>query len=118
MEKIIPKGTLIPIGGGEDKEESKEILRRIVSETGKKYPKMCLIMLATDVPEKAVEVYTRAFKELDISTLSTIYYSSRKEADSQENLKKIKRMRSHFIHWRAAIEIKHTFRWYRYFSSH
>jgi len=38
MKNIIPKGTLIPIGGGEDREESKDILCRIIAETGKTDP--------------------------------------------------------------------------------
>lgn len=30
-----PKGVLIPVGGGEDKEKSKDVLCRIIAETGK-----------------------------------------------------------------------------------
>lgn len=90
MKNIIPKGTLIPIGGGEDREESKDILCRIIAESGKKNPKICLITLATDVPDKVADVYKKAFKDLNISRLSIIHYAGRKEADSESNLKKVR----------------------------
>ena len=90
MKNVIPKGILIPIGGGEDKKESKDILSRVISETRKTNPKICLITLATDVPEKAAEVYNKVFGDLNISKISIIHYTGRKEADHQENLKKVK----------------------------
>lgn len=91
MKNNIPKGTLIPIGGGEDKEKSKDILSRIIKETGKVDPKMCLITLATNEPEKAAEVYKNAFKELNNTKFSIVHYTSRKEANEQENLEKVKK---------------------------
>lgn len=90
MTHTNPKGTLIPIGGGEDREESKDILNRIISETGKKNPTICLITLATDLPEDVAETYNKAFADLKISTIFTIYYNNRTEADTDENLEKIK----------------------------
>ena len=82
-----PKGVLIPVGGGEDKKESKDVLCRIIAETGKTNPKICLITIATDVPEKVAEIYKKAFKDLNISSLSILHFNSRTEADSEENLK-------------------------------
>lgn len=89
MKKLIPKGILIPIGGGEDRLESKEVLCRMITETGKKTPKVCLITLATNVPEKAVEVYNKAFTDLKIRHVTFIHYISRHDADTEENLKKV-----------------------------
>lgn len=90
MKDLIPKGILIPIGGGEDKEESKDVLCRIISETGKSDPHICLITLATGHPEEVAEIYQKAFKALDITTISVIHFLTRMDADSQENLQKIK----------------------------
>lgn len=90
MKNSIPKGTLIPVGGGEDKDESKDVLCRIISETGKKNPNICLITLATDDPEKAAKVYTKAFKDLNITKISSIHYKGRKDADNEEYLRKVK----------------------------
>jgi len=90
MMNLHPKGILIPVGGGEDKEETKDVLCRIISETGKTDPKICLITLATDVPERVSETYQKAFEDLNISSVSVIHYKARREADTAENLIKIK----------------------------
>lgn len=90
MKNVIPKGILLPIGGGEDRLESKDVLCRMIEETGKKNPKICLITLATNVPEKVAEVYSKAFKDLKITHVSVIHYANRPEADTEENLKKVK----------------------------
>lgn len=90
MKLLKPKGTLIPIGGGEDKEDKKDVLARVIHETGKKKPKVCLITLATSLPKEVAQDYKNAFKTLNINTLSIIYFETRHEADSQKNLEKIK----------------------------
>ena len=90
MINISPKGILIPIGGGEDKDESKDVLCRIIFETGKTDPNICLVTLATDVPDKVAETYEKAFADLNISSVSVIHYNSRKEADTETNLNKIR----------------------------
>ncbi len=87
---IKPKGILIPIGGSEDKEESKDVLCRMIAESGKSNPEICLITLATDVPEKVAEIYNKAFADLNISTISIINYRNHNEADTEENLNKIR----------------------------
>lgn len=90
MKLLKPKGTLIPIGGGEDKEDKKDVLARVVSETGRKKPKVCLITLATNLPKEVAQDYRNAFKTLNINTLSIIYFNTRMEADTVQNLKKVK----------------------------
>jgi cyanophycinase len=85
-----PKGTLIPIGGGEDKEDKKDVLSRVIEETGKKNPKMCLITLATHLPKEVAQDYKNAFKALGIKDIFIIHYETRTEADSKKNLEKIK----------------------------
>lgn len=84
------KGVLIPIGGGEDKEYEKKILCRLIEETGKDDPKICLITVATNEPEEITRDYKKAFKALGIKNICTVYFELRSEADSAESLKKIK----------------------------
>lgn len=91
MKNTGPKGILIPVGGGEDREESKDVLCRIIAETGKDDPTICLITVATDVPDKVAKIYQKAFKDLKISNLSIIHFDKRTEADSEENLKCIEK---------------------------
>lgn len=90
MKIVKPKGTLIPIGGGEDKEGHRDVLCRVIEETKKKKAKACVITVATSVPEEVTKDYRKAFKDLDISTLTFIHFESRTEADSKENIQKIK----------------------------
>lgn len=90
MKEIIPEGILIPIGGGEDKEKSKDVLCRIIAETGENDPRICLITLATGVPEEVAADYFKAFEDLKITSVSVIHYINRKEADQDDNLNKIK----------------------------
>lgn len=90
MTDIQPKGILVPVGGGEDKQQSKDVLCRIIAETGKADPAICLITLATDLPEEVAAAYKSAFDDLKITSLEVIHYDARREADSEQNLEKVR----------------------------
>jgi len=90
MKTNKPKGILIPIGGAEDKEDKKDVLKRVIVESGKKHPKVCVITLATNLPKEVAGDYKAAFEDLGLKTLEFIHYESRPEADTAENLEKIK----------------------------
>jgi cyanophycinase len=90
MRTIKPKGTLIPIGGAEDKTGKKEIICRAIEETGKKKPCICIITVATNVPEEVSKDYKTAFRDLHMDNISFIHFDSREEADDKKNLDKIK----------------------------
>lgn len=90
MKTVCPKGILIPIGGGEDRFDAKNVLSRVIHETGKKNPRICLITLATSVPKKIAAIYKKAFDDLHISNLAIIHFSTRDAAETDENLKIIK----------------------------
>jgi cyanophycinase len=85
-----PKGTLIPIGGNENKKDCQAILKRIVKETGKTTPKICLFTLGAEMPDRSELEYKTTFKNLCINDLSVINFNSHIEADSTENLDKVK----------------------------
>ena len=89
MRTIRPKGTLIPIGGGEDKHHEKNILCRVIEETGKSKPKICLITVASSVPEEVAQDYREAFKALGVSNLSVIHFTAHKDADTSANIKAV-----------------------------
>jgi cyanophycinase len=90
MKQVFPKGTLIPIGGGEDKKDHKYVLQRILNETGKKRPKVCVITLATNLPKEVASDYRNAFRTITAGTISVIHFESRIKANSAENIKKVK----------------------------
>lgn len=90
MRIVKPKGTLIPIGGGEDKEDKKDILNRVIKESGRKRPKICLITLATSLPKEVAQDYRNAFRDLNVASISIIYFNTRSEADTEKNMTKLK----------------------------
>ena len=61
-----PKGILIPIGGHEDKTHNKDILNRVLQESKKNHPKICVITIATNLPDEIAKDYRNAFKDLAI----------------------------------------------------
>ncbi len=90
MKIPLPKGTLIPIGGGEDKKESKTVLARVIDETGKKKPQICVVTVATNLPDEVGDDYRKAFSDMDIESVSQIHFEHRPDADRSEHLDKIK----------------------------
>jgi cyanophycinase len=91
MRKRRPQGKLIPIGGREDKEDHKDVLRRVIEESGKKKPKVCLITVASSVPKEIEHDYKNAFRSLGIHDLSIIHFEARTEADDKRHFEKIKK---------------------------
>lgn len=85
-----PKGTLIPIGGSETRKDSKEIFQRIITETGKINPVICVFTLASDTPLQTENHYKTILSDLGIETISFINFNFHIEADSVENLDKVK----------------------------
>lgn len=61
MKTAKPRGVLMPIGGSEDKENRKEVLSRVIEETGKDHPWICVITLATNIADEVLADYRRAF---------------------------------------------------------
>jgi cyanophycinase len=90
MKLTSPKGILIPIGGGEDKKEHKTVLHRVLEETGKAHPKICVITVATNLPKEVASDYRSAFKQLGIKKINVIHFENRTKADLPVNLTKVK----------------------------
>lgn len=92
------KGTLIPIGGNEDKgvyasgnkrmeyiEEG--ILSRVVRESGGKEAMILIIPTASSIPVEVAANYLKAFGKLQCKNLTVLDIRERKQADFPENLK-------------------------------
>ncbi|WP_034923314.1 cyanophycinase [Gillisia sp. CAL575] len=95
------KGTLIPIGGNEDKGFHKAvrfrldyisqgILSRVVLESGGKDSKILVITTASGVPEIVGKNYIDAFNLLGCHNIDTLFINSKEEADFKENLELLK----------------------------
>jgi cyanophycinase len=90
MKKQLPKGVLLPIGGGEDKEHTESVLLRIIKETGKRKPKICIVTVASEKPKETAGDYRRAFRKLKLTTIFFIHFNTRSAADKKKDLANVK----------------------------
>ncbi|MEP6262303.1 MAG: cyanophycinase [Gillisia sp.] len=95
------KGTLIPIGGNEDKGFhkggrfrmdyiSQGILARVVFESGGNGARILVITTASGIPDVVAQNYIDAFDKLGCSNVETLYIGSKEEANLPGNLEKLK----------------------------
>jgi cyanophycinase len=96
-----PKGTLIPIGGNEDKglevnEQysmefiSEGILYHVVKESGGPKGKFVVIPTASSIPDEVGENYLSAFRKLGCDDVHVVDIRKREESELTENLNLIK----------------------------
>jgi len=96
------KGTLIPIGGNEDKGKDKSenyslefiedgILARVVRESGGKNALILVIPTASSIPAEIGENYIAAFKKLGCTNIKVLDIRSREEVESIENIELIRK---------------------------
>ena len=81
--KADAKGTLIIIGGREDKNGDKEILQ-IVADRARS-GKLVVATVATDVPDELWKEYQKIFRELGVRRIEHLDIRTREEALSEEN---------------------------------
>ncbi|MEO6346754.1 MAG: Type 1 glutamine amidotransferase-like domain-containing protein, partial [Aquaticitalea sp.] len=91
------KGTLIPIGGNEDKGIvarpsykldyiSEGILSHVVSESGGTKANILVVPAASSIPKEVGENYQTAFKTLGCENIKVIHIDNRKHVDKPEFL--------------------------------
>lgn len=93
MNKIL--GTLIPIGGNEDKGHENEdegfdfitdgILSRVVKESGGSEAKIIVIPTASSVPNRVAENYKNAFSKLGCTQVSVLNLNKSEQANEEKN---------------------------------
>ncbi|CAM4248530.1 cyanophycinase [Gillisia limnaea] len=95
------KGTLIPIGGNEDKGFHKAnrfrmdyisqgILARVVFESGGNKANILVITTASGIPEEIGKNYIDAFARLGCENVQHLYICSKIDADSEVNIQKLR----------------------------
>lgn len=96
------KGTLIPIGGNENKGVrtsekftveyiNKSILARVVRESGGKESFFVVITTATSIPAEVSVMYLKAFERLGCTNVQILDIRSREESESKKNIALIKK---------------------------
>jgi cyanophycinase len=74
-------GHLVVIGGNEDRERDKRVLRRFVELSGRDDPCIVVVMSAADEAAGTWPLYDRAFAELGVGRRSALVLARREEAD-------------------------------------
>jgi len=99
---MIVKGTLIPIGGNEDKgiETSENytleyiqegILARVVKESGGKDANIVVIPTASSIPIEVGENYIKAFRKLGCTNVTVLDIREREQSEDPKNIDLIKK---------------------------
>jgi cyanophycinase len=78
-------GTLIIIGGHEDREGDREILREVARRVQRR--KLVLATVASHQPEGYFDGYQRAFADLGVDELVELYVEDRVETEDDEKLR-------------------------------
>lgn len=87
-EKI--KGDLIIIGGAEDKEGDKEILKKVCNSINKEADIILIATIATEYPKEAFEKYKRIFRGLGVKNIKGLNIEEREDSLSENNIELIK----------------------------
>ena len=96
MEEVV-KGTLMIIGGAEDKKEDCTILRTLMDLSNARGGKVVILTAATEYPERTAREYIDVFERLGASHISAVHIRSRQDADELEKSKLISQASCIFI---------------------
>jgi cyanophycinase len=83
------EGTLLLIGGNEDKTEEMDVLRALAVEAGGANGRIEVITTASSEPETTWQAYERAFEKLGIGYAKPMHIASRAEAEDPKLLDRI-----------------------------
>ncbi|MFN7927949.1 MAG: cyanophycinase [Blastocatellia bacterium] len=89
------KGTLIIIGGREDKENGKVILREVARRVAN--GKLVVCTAATQHPDEMFQDYERVFRKVGIKHLSHLHVTSRDEAKDEKKWRMLEDARAVFF---------------------
>lgn len=83
------QGTLVIIGGAEDKEHECEILKKVVELSGGVKARLVIMTAATERPQAVGNEYRRIFSRLGVKDITVTDISSREEANHPRHVKAI-----------------------------
>ncbi|MEQ8155251.1 MAG: cyanophycinase [Clostridiaceae bacterium] len=83
-------GNLIIIGGAEDKEGKKEILKYVADESLRKKGDLTIATVASEYPDLAWDKYKRVFSELGIKRINILDISKRNDSYNPASIEIIK----------------------------
>jgi cyanophycinase len=91
------KGTLIIIGGREDKERDCVILQDIAERTKRHGDRLVLMTVATQLPEEVAADYVALFKQLGVSKIDVVDIRTREDAQDPKKVALIEKTATVFF---------------------
>lgn len=85
------EGSLIIIGGAEDKKGEKNILKEVCSKLDKDNDELVIATVATDSPAEAGAQYRNIFEELGVKKVSVLNVNFREDAYFNDNISMVER---------------------------
>lgn len=85
------KGKLMPIGGGEDRRNTMDVLKRFVQETGKRDPIIEVITTATNLPDEVWRDYKEAFRAMGLRDYDYMHIDNEDQANDRRYIERIER---------------------------
>lgn len=84
-EESAPQGTLVAIGGAEDKTSDLEILKRVFSLAPEGNQEVAVLATASGIPDEVFPAYETAFERLGAPEVHYLDVRTREDARKQEN---------------------------------
>ena len=83
------KGTLVIIGGAEDKKGDCAILTKVAELSGGREGKIVILTAATEFPLKVGKEYKTLFNRLHVPNIDTLHIETREDANDPEKVQRI-----------------------------
>ena len=90
-------GSLLIVGGAEDRTGAKEVLQRFIELAGGKDKPMVVLTAASEVPDDVWALYRTAFADLGADHVQHIRTTSHEQADDEATAAKVRRARGIFM---------------------
>lgn len=90
-------GNLIIIGGAEDKNGKKEILKKVCESIDKEKDQLLIATIATEYPEEVAKKYTEVFSSLGVKNIEILDINNRSEAFEDNNIELVSRAKAIFF---------------------
>lgn len=85
------RGPIVAIGGAEDKQKERRVLRQLAQMAGGKNARIAVIPTASSIPEKVAEVYARVFTELGVESVQIFKITTRAHALDEKLIQELER---------------------------
>ncbi|MBK9554305.1 MAG: cyanophycinase [Chitinophagales bacterium] len=92
---MTPKGTLIAVGGSEERNTESQgkldVLKRIIKEMKGQQTRLELVTTASGIPRQIAKEYKAAFEHIGIKSLGIMHLKTKKDADKKDILERLKK---------------------------